>query len=48
LKQSDAFSPFFFICALEYAIRRVQLNQNGLKLIHIRSWFMLMILLYWA
>jgi hypothetical protein len=32
LKQGDALSPFSFICALEYAMRRVQLNQNGLKL----------------
>ena len=32
LKQGDALSPFPFICAVEYAIRRFQVNQDGLKL----------------
>ena len=49
LKQGDALSPFLFNFDLNYPIRRVQVNQDGLKLNSINQlWFMLMILIYWV
>ena len=32
LKKGDDLSPLLFNCALEYTIRRAQVNQDGLKL----------------
>jgi hypothetical protein len=49
LKQGDALSPFLFSFLLHYAIRSVQVNQDGLKLNGTDElWFVLMVLIYWA
>jgi len=42
------FLPLLFNFAKEYAIRRVQVNQDDLKLNDTHQlWFMLMLLIYW-
>ena len=46
LKQRDALLPFLFNFAVEYAIRRGLVNQDGLKLNGTHQlWFMLMMLI---
>jgi len=47
LKQGDGLLPVLFNVALEYAIRRVQVKQDGLNL-NGTFWFMVMMLIYWA
>ena len=48
LTQGDALSPLLYNLAFEFAIRRVQENQDGLKLNGAHQlWFMLMTVIYW-
>jgi hypothetical protein len=43
LKQGEVLSPLPLNFALEYTVKMVQVNQDGLKLkVHISFWFMLM------
>jgi hypothetical protein len=48
LKQRDALSTLFFNFVLNYAIRKVQVNKDGLNLMVNISFFMLMTLIYWV
>ena len=48
LKHGSALLPLIFNFSVEYAITRVHVGQDGLKLkVHISFWFMLM-LIYWV
>ena len=47
LKQGEKLLPLLLSFILEYAIRSIQLNLDGLKLkVHTSLWFMLMMLGY--
>jgi hypothetical protein len=48
LKQSDALLLLLFNFAVECAIRRVYVNQNGLKLNGKNNFFMLLMIICWV
>jgi len=49
LKQGNTLSPLLFKFALDCAIMRFQVNQDGLKFNGTyQIWFMIMILIFWA
>jgi hypothetical protein len=48
-QQGGGLSPLVFNFALDFAIRKVQVNQDGLKLnVHVSICCMLIMLIYWA
>jgi hypothetical protein len=48
LKQSDALLLLLFNFAVECAIKRVHVNQNGLKLNDKKFFFMLLMIICWV
>jgi hypothetical protein len=49
LKQGDVLSSLNLNFVLDYAIRRVQVNHDGLKLnVTHQFWFILIMLIFWA